>query len=178
VRSTASGPIVSVSTHYTRTHYEHECVIEQPFLDELWLYRSGIANIMKHPRHLWIALDGLREGLGLVPHRPWPNQPYWPGSTVYDDRINWFSRAYFWALLLPALIHAFVRPKARYAPAEFRFARRLSWMLLASVGMAIYVYNGNPRVRVSSDPIAIALSASAVVSFVRRVSARWSSRSG
>ena len=33
----------------------------------------------------------------------------------------------------------------------------------------LYAYNGNPRVRVSSDPIAIALAASAWVALGRRV---------
>lgn len=169
VRSTAPGRVISVSTHYTRTHYDRECVIDHSFLDESWFYRMGLTNIVQQPRRLLVALDGLREGLGLVPHRSWPNQPYWPGSTQYDAEINWFSRAYFWLLLLPALLHGFFGQTIRTSNPEVRLVRQLCWVLLASVGIAIYVYNGNPRVRVSSDPIAIVLAASAVVAAGRHL---------
>lgn len=172
VRSTVVGRIVGVSTHYTRTHYTQECVIDTSLLDEPWLYRAGLANVVKNPRRLWTTLDGLREGLGLVPYRPWPNQPYWPGSSEYGDRLNWFSQAYFWLLLLPALIHGVIRRKTPALSGDETFARRLSWMLLASVGIAICLYNGNPRVRVSSDPLTIALAASAVVSWARYLGGR------
>lgn len=168
VRSTALGRITSVSTHYTRAHYERECVVDIPFTDEPWFYRSGFMNILQHPRRLWTALDGLREGLGLISYRPWPNQPYWPGSTQYGDRINWFSQAYFWILLLPALLHGFFGQTRRGTECDAHLARRLSWILLASVGIAMYVYNGNPRVRVSSDPVTMALAAAAVVTTARR----------
>ena len=163
VRSTVLGRVVGVSTHYTRTHYTQECVIDRALLDEPWLYRAGLANVLKNPRRLWVTLDGLREGLGLVPYRPWPNQPYWPGSSEYGDRLNAFSQAYFWLLLLPAGLHGLWRRKTIAHSNTESLARRLSWMLLASVGIAICLYNGNPRVRVSSDPITMALAASAMV---------------
>ncbi|WP_199693500.1 hypothetical protein, partial [Sorangium cellulosum] len=37
----------------------------------------------------------------------------------------------------------------------------IAWAILASVVVVLYAYNGNPRVRVSSDPLALALAASA-----------------
>ncbi len=176
VRSTVPGRVVGVSTHYTRTHYTRECLIDRSLLDEPWLYRAGLANVLKDPRRLWVTLDGLREGLGLVPYRPWPNQPYWPGSSEYGDRLNWFSQAYFWILLLPALLHGLLRRKTLDVSCVESLARRLAWMLLASVGVAICVYNGNPRVRVSSDPLAIALAASAIASCARVTWSRFVSR--
>lgn len=166
VRSNAGGRVVAVSTHYSRMHYTRECVVDPPFIDEPFLYDAALRSIKRDPARLLRAFDGLREGLGIAPYRNWPYQPYWPGSSVDGDRINAYSRAFFWVLLLPALIHSLV---GRFRSSSAKLAHRLSWALLASVGVAIYVYNGNPRVRVSSDPIAIALAAVAFVGLVRYV---------
>lgn len=187
VRSAAGGEVVEVSTHYNRTHFERRCELPRPFLDEGAYYRAGFAEIAEHPGRLLRAWTGVAEGLGLAPRRAWPNQPFWPGSVEHEAVLDASSRLFVPAVLLPAIVHAIARawgarrgrgggsgeggvareegpgadPGAR--------ARGIAWAILASVGVVLYVYNGNPRVRVSSDPLALALAASAWAAGARRL---------
>lgn len=154
VRSRARGEIALVSTHYNRTHFSQACEEDAPFFEEGAYYRAGLAEIRAHPLRLLRALDGIVEGLGLTRKRPWPHQPFWPGSLLHEGPLWGFSLSYFWAWFLPALGHLGGTRSSR--PSE-RDARFLGWAILASVLVVLYAYNGNPRVRVSSDPVAIAL---------------------
>ena len=93
------------------------------------------------------------------------------------DLVWGFSQAYFWVLFLPALIHVSLVALRRSRSADKpRNARALGWAVMASVLAVLYVYNGNPRVRVSSDPIVIALAACAWSAAIRMVRERWPRR--
>ena len=163
VRSLAGGRVVEVSTHYTRTHHREPCVIERPLLDEPWLYKTTLAAIAREPKKLVTALDGVREGLGIAPARGRREPPYWPGSFEHGEELDRYSRTYPWVVLLPALAGAALARRR----ADTRLAHRLAWSLLGSVCIALYAYNGNPRVRLSSDPVAIALACGALASLGR-----------
>ncbi|WP_437618357.1 glycosyltransferase family 39 protein [Sorangium sp. So ce1151] len=183
VRSSAGGEVVEVSTHYNRTHFERRCELPRPFLDEGAYYRAGLAEIAEHPGRLLRAWRGVAEGLGLAPRRAWPNQPFWPGSVEHEAQIDASSRLFAPLVLLPALAHALGRAWARRGSRgagahEGARARSLAWAILASVGVVLYAYNGNPRVRVSSDPLALALAASAWAAGARRLGARLRSWRG
>ncbi len=164
----SEGPgIKLVTTHYNRNHFDHDCHFTEPVFDEATFYRAGLSEIAAHPSRLVRAFVGVGEGLGLAPYRPWPNVPYWPGSMQNEERINHFSRAFFWLVMLPALLHAAWLWRSAPRPRELS-PRLLGWCVLTSVLFVLYVYNGNPRVRVSSDPISIALAAAAWVALARR----------
>ncbi|XXX72490.1 glycosyltransferase family 39 protein [Sorangium sp. So ce134] len=173
VRSSAGGEIVEVSTHYNRAHFERRCELPPPLLDEGAYYRAGLAEIAEHPSRLLRAWTGVAEGLGLAPRRAWPNQPFWPGSMEHEGLLDASSRLFAPLVLLPALVHAIARWRRGAARREGDGARArwLAWAILASVGVALYAYNGNPRVRVSSDPLALALAASAWAAGARRLGA-------
>ncbi|XYH93261.1 phospholipid carrier-dependent glycosyltransferase [Sorangium sp. So ce1128] len=202
VRSSAGGEVVEVSTHYNRTHFERRCELPRPFLDEGAYYRAGLAEIAEHPGRLLRAWRGVAEGLGLAPRRSWPNQPFWPGSVEHEGQLDASSRLFAPLVLLPALAHALARarrgsravargadPSADSSGRDMARgadpgadagarARSLAWAILASVGVVLYAYNGNPRVRVSSDPLALALAASAWAAGARRLGARLRSWRG
>ncbi len=167
LRSTGGGRIVQLSTHYSRAHLSEACVTERAFLEEAHFYRLGLRELRAHPERLLRAVLALGEGVGLAPFRAWPEQPYWPGSMDLEDTLNAFSRAFYWVLLAPALLHA----AARHNLASGRH-RHMLWMILGSVLAVLYLFNGNPRVRVSSDPISIALAASAWTAAVQYAYAR------
>ncbi|WP_437774519.1 hypothetical protein [Sorangium sp. So ce1097] len=203
VRSTAGGEIVEVSTHYNRTHFERRCELPRPFLDEGAYYRAGLAEIAEHPGRLVRALGGVAEGLGVAPRRAWPNQPFWPGSIEHGGVLDASSRLFVPLVLLPAVVHAMARAWGAWGAWGARRgrsgrggegeeggeggaareggpgadsgarARGIAWAILASVVVVLYAYNGNPRVRVSSDPLALALAASAWAAAARRLGARF-----
>ncbi|HVJ94829.1 MAG TPA: hypothetical protein VM580_33830 [Labilithrix sp.] len=168
VRSDGPGAVF-VSTHYNRTHYEKECWFDVPFYEERVFYHAGLAELAAHPGRLVRAFGNLREGLGLAARSPWPNLPYWPGTKRHQEQINDYSRAFFWVILLPAAGHGLMCfAKARRARRlDLTSPRALGWATLMSVFVALYLYNGNPRVRVSSDPICIAFAAAALTAVAR-----------
>lgn len=163
VKSTAGGAVVEVSTHFSRTHLERTCTTSEPLLAEPHFYAAGLRELTSHPTRILRAFVALGEGVGLAPARPYPDQPFWPGSMDHETTLNTFSQLFVALLLLPALAHAAVR-KRRKTPRDV--ARWLLWLLIAGILFVLFAFNGNPRVRVSSDPIVIALAASALAAAI------------
>ncbi len=175
VRTTAEGPIREISTFYTRAHHERACERPEPFYEEGPYYRAGLAALSSDPARVGRGFDAVREGLGVAPRRAFPDQPFWPGSVVDDDAIDTFSRGFAPFVAAPAFVHWVVlRWRARRGARRERgaVARRVAGALLFGVLVALFLYNGNPRVRVSADPLAVALAASAWVALGRGVAKR------
>jgi hypothetical protein len=184
VRSQTAGGVVEVTSHYNRAHFSEKCVVAGPLTDERPLYAAGLREIAAHPSRVLRAVDAFSEGLGWMKRREWPDQPFWPGSMADDDRVWAWSKAYLPAFLLPALVHAVVvlRKRPTLCSAQ-KHTMALTWLTLASVFIALFAFCGNPRVRVSSDPLAIALAGAAVAAFsgwlvenLRALTARAGSR--
>ena len=162
VRSQVAGGVVEVTSHYNRAHFTETCLVAGPLTDEQPLYAAGLREIATHPARALRAADAFAEGLGWMPRRPWPDQPFWPGSMIDEDEVWAWSNAYLPAFLLPAVAHAAatLRGERRLRGAA-RHAAAIAWLTLASVFIVLFVFCGNPRVRVSSDPLAIALAGAA-----------------
>lgn len=171
---TGQGEVRSVTSHFNRTHGTEPCRVPFAAYDEGAFYRAGLAEIAAHPSRLARAWIGVSEGLGLAPRRAWPDHPFWPGSMLDEEKLNDFSQAFAPLVLLPALVHGVLCARAARGRllASASGPRGLGWLLLGSVLFVLYAYNGNPRVRVSSDPIAVALATAAVAALVQRVSRR------
>jgi len=177
LRSTAGGRSVQLTTHYSRVHLTRACTTDRPFIDERYFYRRGLDEIAAHPERLLRAFQALGEGLGLAPSRAHPDQPFWPGSIVYGGVLNAFSRAFFGLLLVPAILAGVMRRRASRSSEGERGSVRdvqwaLAWCVVGGAMLVLYAFNGNPRVRVSSDPVVIALAACAFAGLARAVSAR------
>jgi hypothetical protein len=169
VRSSAGGALVEVSTHFNRTRFERTCVVDARLDDEAFFYREGLRFVAHDPATLWRSLEALGEGLGLAPRRAWPHQPFWPGSMLHDDQIDRYSRGFFWFGFLPALGGASVLgARARRGEARAKAGLVVLGGVLLSVLAVLAVYNGNPRVRVSSDALVIVLVAVGVACCLER----------
>jgi 4-amino-4-deoxy-L-arabinose transferase-like glycosyltransferase len=163
VRSSLGGGIVEVSTHFNRTRFERTCIVDARIDDERYFYGEGLALLLREPDRASRAVSALAEGLGVAPHRGWPHQPYWPGSMLHDAWIDVFSRGFVWLLGLPGLAGLIlVAHRARRGDRAARHATAALGSVLGAVVVALAVYNGNPRVRVSSDPLVVVLAAVAL----------------
>lgn len=168
VRSSVGGAIVEVSTHFNRTRFERVCVVDARLDDEAYFYREGLGFAAREPASLWRSVQALSEGLGLAPRRGWPHQPFWPGSMLHDEQIDRSSRGFFWLGFLPSLGGAWTLvARARRGDGRARAGLVVLGGALLSVLAVLAVYNGNPRVRVSSDALVIVLVAVGVGALVR-----------
>ncbi len=178
VRSSLGGAIVEVSTHFNRTRFERLCVEGARLDDEAYFYREGLRFALRDPASLSRAAEALFEGLGLAPRRGWPHQPFWPGSMLHDEEIDLSSRGFFWLGFLPAIGGAWVLGgRARRGDGRARAGLVVLVGVLLSVLAVLAVYNGNPRVRVSSDPLVIVLAAVGAGALVRVLRMRGRSSS-
>lgn len=119
-----------------------------PLDHEGFFYRLGFAAIAKHPLELLRAFDNVREGVGAGA------QSYWPGWRPPSTRapsllLDFFSRAFFSLAFIPASLRVLMLLRAK------AFREQASHVLLAGLACSslatLYVYLGDPRVRVPFD---------------------------
>ncbi|MDB4993651.1 MAG: hypothetical protein JWM74_1083, partial [Myxococcaceae bacterium] len=136
--------------------------------DERWFYAQGARAIVEDPvAALRASIGNLDEGLGLGRMGAWPEQGFWPGWMGHDDVMNAFARTAFWLVWLPLLLLA-TRLELGGVLGSSRGGPRLLLRLpLLSVVGALLVFIGDPRVRVSFDPLAAALASEAYVRAAR-----------
>jgi len=97
---------------------------------------------------------------------------------LHDEEIDLSSRGFFWLGFLPAIGGAWVLGgRARRGDGRARAGLVVLVGVLLSVLAVLAVYNGNPRVRVSSDPLVIVLAAVGAGALVRVLRMRGRSSS-
>lgn len=119
-----------------------------PLYQEGYFYRLGLSAMAKHPWEFVRAFDNVREGVGAGA------QSYWPSWNARTTRVaglvlSFFSRAFLSLAFIPAVIRVgmLVRRKALKEHAGLFLMAGLACSSLAT----LYLYLGDPRVRVPFD---------------------------
>ena len=84
---------------------------------------------------------------------------YYPGWIIHEELLRFFSRAFFWVALLPAGLHALVLVRTRAFGDSSTHV--LAWLVIAQAIATLYLFLGDPRVRLPFDPIVLAVAADA-----------------
>lgn len=160
-----NDPIVGVSGNHNRHHYTAIYPTGRHAYDEAYFYREAVRIIVADPvGALEETVSNFADGVGLGPQGTWPEQAYWPGYMGHDAAMNAFGRAAFYVGVLPTLLFGAWRlarrlgrqTKRREDPS--RAPRRMLFALAASALFAVSFFCGDPRVRVSFDPIFLVLA--------------------
>jgi hypothetical protein len=133
-----------------------------PLFADAHYYARGLAYVRAHPESLGDALQNFREAAGIGRQLMWP---HWPG---HERLLRDYARGFFAVVLVPALLallvlarHAYRLWRARSASPEPKGTAELLTIaaLCASSALPIYLFLGDPRVRVPFDPLWILLAA-------------------
>ena len=120
-------------------------------------YLLGLREIVSHPfASSWTHATS--RGV-------WGSAPldYYPGWMAHPALLRAASRAFLWIALLPAAVRAAML--ARRRPHFRSSAHGWLWLLVAQVIVTLYVYLGDPRIRVPFDPPCLVLAADAWAAF-------------
>jgi hypothetical protein len=167
-----------VSGYQNRKRYTGVIASDRPAYDEAHYYRLALRRIADQPALVVRALVNVGDGLVLTDLGEWPAQPYYPGWMGHEDELRAFGRGFAWVAVLPAFAHAaWLGLRRRVAGARPEPARGLAQVLVGSMLATLYIYLGDPRMRVPFDPLLIALAASAWLS-AARACRRATGRSG
>ena len=107
------------------------------------------------------GLENVGDGLVLTDLGPWPAQPYWPGWMTHEDELRAFGRAIAWLGVVPVLVHTIWLAARRRLFRRVEAPRLVMLALLGSMVLTLFLYLGDPRLRVSFDPLLLALAADA-----------------
>jgi len=132
--------------------YDKDEIHRTALYNEQYFYQRGFKLLREKPSRLVRALDNLVEGAGAG------KQDYWPGWPWHDRLLAGHAKVFFWLGVLPAMLHIlwlfasgrFLRPEA--AP------RVLLALALSSAILTLYLFLGDPRMRVPFDPVLIVLT--------------------
>jgi hypothetical protein len=166
VRFPPGGGVGLVSGYHNRKRWAD--IVESPRFayDETYFYGETLGRIAARPALLLRALVNVGDGLVLTDLGEWPAQPYFPGWMGHEDALRAFGRGFAWLATVPALVHgAFLALRRRPSvPAEAPDRGAMRPILLALVGSmlaTLYLYLGDPRMRVPFDPLIAALAVDA-----------------
>lgn len=138
----------------------------RPFHDAGWFYGQGLERIRERPDRLLRALRNLPEGMGLG------LQDYWPGWRGHERLLDAYSLGFGWLGVVPALLGI----AALVLGGRLRDEREGPTVLLAGVVLSaflvLYLFLGDPRVRVPFDPLIVLLALDATVRAVKAVVVR------
>ncbi len=139
----------AVTPIFNLQHFERDFVSPVALYEEAWFYRAGFALFVEKPQLAFTSLANLVDGVGLG------RQDYWPGWAGHSRWLSGFSRAAFPLLVLPSLLSG-LRLVRRFRSLQKRDAGRLFVVLVAtSVFLPMYLFLGDPRLRVPHDPLLI-----------------------
>lgn len=132
-------------------HYPTDEWVERPFYDDRYYFARGARLIAEHPLRLGRALRNVFEGTGIG------RQRYWPGWRPIGLFLSGVSIAFFVVALVPAFLHAgFLAVRRRLLLPE-----EATRLLLVAAGVSVFstmwLFLGDPRVRVPFDPIFLLL---------------------
>jgi hypothetical protein len=156
-----------------------------PLFEDAHYYARGLAYVWQHPRSLLDALQNFPEAAGIGRQLLWP---HWPGHELL---LRGYAYGFFALVLLPALFTLALLARAAYRRARSQRAAAHDerpaqvelfqdnpvaltlGALCASSALPIYLFLGDPRVRVPFDPLWAVLAGLALDALVRGVSGRF-----
>ena len=150
-----------ISGHQNRLRYAVVIASARAPEDEPYFYRETLRRLAARPVLLARALVNVGDGLMLTGLGEWPEHPYYPGWMGHEDELRAFGRGFAWLGIVPALAHATWLAMRRRLPAKTEATRVLLLALLASMLATLYLYLGDPRMRVPFDPLLVALAVDA-----------------
>jgi hypothetical protein len=157
VRFPPGSGVGEVSGYQNRKRHGGIVESTRPPYDEAHFYGETLGRIAARPALLVRALVNVGDGLVLTDLGEPPAQPYYPGWMGHEDALRAFGRGFAWLAIVPAFAHgALLALRGRLS------APRL--ILLALVGSmlaTLYLYLGDPRMRVPFDPLIVALAVDA-----------------
>jgi hypothetical protein len=133
----------------------------QPFYEDGYYYEKGVQLLKDNPARLVRALDNFREAFLLG------KQSYWP-EWQRSWRFSLLNLPFIFLVWLPALIHAVRLLGSRRLLRERDPAPPLLIALVASVLLTIYLFLGDPRMRVPFDAVALILALDALGRYWQR----------
>jgi hypothetical protein len=133
--------------------------------------------VREHPESLLSALQNFPEAAGVGQQLMWP---HWPG---HERLLRGYALGFFGLVLLPALLALGLcalrlfrawraRSKGREAGVQATPESLTIAALCGSSIVPIYLFLGDPRVRVPFDPLWIVLAGLALDALVRLLAAR------
>lgn len=148
-----------------------------PFFQDRYWYARGFAYVREHPEALLSAVQNLSEAAGIGRQLMWP---HWPG---HERVLHHYALGFFGLVLLPALLGLALCALRFFRAWRARVHRRGAVAqptpevltiaaLCGSSLVPIYLFLGDPRVRVPFDPLWIILAGFALDALVRALAAR------
>jgi 4-amino-4-deoxy-L-arabinose transferase-like glycosyltransferase len=166
--------IAPVPNGFDHTRQE---LTEVPLYEDAHYYARGLAYVRAHPESLGEALQNFPEAAGIGRQLMWP---HWPG---HEQLLHVYALGFFALVLVPGLLALGVLGLRGYrllrarslagsqAPEGTPEALTIG-ALCASSALPIYLFLGDPRVRVPFDPLWILLAAFALHSLGALIRAR------
>src|SRR5262249_22714078 len=90
---------------------------------------------------------------------------YWPGWEKYYFVLEAFRKTFFWVVFLPALAGILAAGFRRRLLCPEGADLLLLTLMTASLFLTLYLFLGDPRIRVTYDPLFFVMAADAVVGF-------------
>lgn len=168
VRFPPGGKIGEVSGYHNRKRYTEIIQAPVPAYDEGYFYRAGLSLLAREPARIVRGLANVADGFALSDLGPLPAQPYWPGWNGHEVELRRWARAALWLAFAPAVAMTLWMAIKRRLSSDEEAPRLLLIAILASAPITLYLFLGDPRLRVSFDPLAFALAADAWL-----VAGRW-----
>jgi 4-amino-4-deoxy-L-arabinose transferase-like glycosyltransferase len=125
--------------------------VERPFYDDRHYFARGVRLIVERPLRLGRALRNVFEGSGIG------RQRYWPSWRPIGLLLSGVSIAFFVVALIPSFLHVGWLAIRRRLLAPEEAPRLLLATAAFSVFLTMWLFLGDPRVRVPFDPIFVLL---------------------
>jgi 4-amino-4-deoxy-L-arabinose transferase-like glycosyltransferase len=145
---------------------EDEEAVGVPFYDDSHYYQRGLALLRDQPSRL--VERGARN---LVEAAGIGRQGYWPEHDTRLTRTH--RRAFFIAALLPSLAGALLLIGRRRWAARDHLVLVAAAALVASNVVTVFLFLGDPRMRVPFDPLVMLLAAAGYVWLAELLEKRW-----
>jgi 4-amino-4-deoxy-L-arabinose transferase-like glycosyltransferase len=163
--------ISEVSGYHNRKRFTAIVHATEPAYAEGHFYRAGLSALWNDPSKIMKSITNVADGFAVGGFGPPPAQPYWPGWNGHDRELRWFARGALWLAFVPALLGTIVLAARGRLFHPDEAPRLVLIAILLSVPLTLYLFLGDPRLRVSFDPLALALAADAWASLGRRIRA-------
>lgn len=147
-----------ISGHQNRKRYTEVVLAERPANDEAYFYREMLHRIAERPSLVARAALNIADGLVLTNPGEGAAHPYYPGWAGHEDELRAFGRGFAWLAIVPAFLHALILAARRRLLATEGVDRLLLLTLCASMLATLYLFLGDPRLRVPFDPLLLVLA--------------------
>ena len=157
VRFPASDAIGGIAPRPNAVAGQPEKIFDAAFhaYDEAKLYGLALDGLLAEPSRLVRDLRHISDGFGLG------GLSYWPGWMGRNEWLVIPGYCLFALCVLPSCWHLVVLALRRPFEAREHAAHWLLWGILGSMVLTLYLFLGDPRIRVPFDPLWIVLGADA-----------------